>query len=127
MAGNDNGGILFNPEVNATLAVLNSTIYNNAYTFDFGTSCPPLGTCQITHFDIEGGWPDSDNIDADPRFANPAKGDHHLRTDSPCSDKGTPVGAPATDIEGISCSDRSLLLASEITSRAAKAIGIRAL
>ena len=83
MAGNDNGGILFNPEVNATLAVLNSTIYNNAYTFDFGDTCPPLGTCQITYSDIEGAWPDSGNIDADPEFVDPANDDYHLRTDSP--------------------------------------------
>ena len=102
MASNDNGGIFFNPEVNATLAVLNSTIYNNAYTFDFDDTCPPLGTCQITYSDIEGGWPASGNIDADPRSVNPDNGDYHLRTDSPCRDKGTPAGAPATEIEGTS-------------------------
>ena len=100
MASNDNGGIFFNPEVNATLAVLNSTIYNNAYTFDFGDSCPPLGTCQITYSDNESGRPDSGNIDADPRLVNPDNGEYYLRTDSPCRDKRTPAGAPATDIEG---------------------------
>ncbi len=33
---------------------------------------------------------------------NPANGDYHLRTDSACREKGTLMGAPATDIEGIS-------------------------
>ena len=88
MVGNEDGGILFNPVVNATLAVLNSIIYSNAYAFDFGDSCPPLGTCQITQSDFRGGWPDSSSIDADPRFVNLANGDYHLRTDPPCRDKG---------------------------------------
>jgi len=58
--------------------------------------------CQIIYSDIEGGWPDGGNINADPRFVNPANRDYHLRTDSPCRDKGAPAGAPAADIEGTS-------------------------
>ncbi len=44
--------------------------------------------------------PGPNDISADPRFVDPEKGDYRLRFDSPCIDAGTPVGAPATDIEG---------------------------
>jgi parallel beta-helix repeat protein len=43
------------------------------------------------------------SISVDPRFANPAQLDYHLRADSPCIDAGDPAGvppAPPTDIDG---------------------------
>ena len=97
VADNGNGGILFNPQSSATLAILNSIVYDNAYAFDFGDTCPAQGTCQITYSDIEGGWTGTGNINADPLFVG---GDYHLGVGSPCIDKGTSVGAPVTDIEG---------------------------
>lgn len=40
------------------------------------------------------------NIAADPLFIDSASGDFHVRKDSPVVDAGTPIGAPATDIDG---------------------------
>lgn len=57
----------------------------------------------IQYSDIGGGWPGPGNLDADPRFVDPANGDYHLQYGSPCIDAGTrrvPGGLPTTDIEG---------------------------
>ena len=40
------------------------------------------------------------NIDADPLFVDPGNGDYRLMKDSPAIDAGTPVDAPATDLDG---------------------------
>ena len=100
VADNANGGILFNPQWASTLAVRNSIIYNNGYSFDFGDTCPALGTCQVAYSDIEGGWPGAGNINANPAFVNPANGDYHLSAWSPAIDVGTASGAPDHDLEG---------------------------
>ncbi len=46
---------------------------------------------------VEGGWPGTGNIDADPRFWNPAAKDFRLAGDSPCIDSGDPL---RTDPDG---------------------------
>jgi predicted outer membrane repeat protein len=37
-------------------------------------------TINVTYSDVQGGWPDVGNIDADPCFADAAKGDYHLKS-----------------------------------------------
>jgi len=54
----------------------------------------------VTYSDIQGGYSGVGNIDANPLFVNPAAGNYHLQTSSPCIDAGTNVGAPNKDIEG---------------------------
>jgi putative cofactor-binding repeat protein len=44
----------------------------------------------VTYCDVEGGWPGTGNIDADPQFGDPARGDFHLAAGSPCLDAGDP-------------------------------------
>ncbi len=51
-------------------------------------------TIVIAYSDIQGGWPGKNNIDADPRFTNIARGVYHLLPDSPCIDAGDPQYLP---------------------------------
>lgn len=45
---------------------------------------------RITYCDVQGGWPGQGNINADPMFVGPERGDYHLRWHSPCIDAGDP-------------------------------------
>jgi hypothetical protein len=93
---NNDGDIIFNPLSAATLAITNSIVYGQLV---FLEDCPAGSDCHVNYSDVQG-WTGagSGNIQADPRFLG--AGDYHLRVGSPCIDKGTPTGAPATDIEG---------------------------
>jgi fibronectin type 3 domain-containing protein len=61
-----------------------------------------------TYSDIQGGWPGTGNINADPLFANPqnptqaptANSDYHLTANSPCINAGTSSNAPFDDVDG---------------------------
>jgi len=45
----------------------------------------------VTYSNIEGGWPGIGNFDADPLWVDPAGGDYHLSSCSPCIDAGDPT------------------------------------
>ncbi len=84
------------------LGVTNSIMWNNALNVQ---ADPPCTDCvKVSYSDIEGecSWCDAGqgNIDADPRFIDPANDSYRVRTGSPCIDTGTPAGAPVDDIEG---------------------------
>ena len=54
---------------------------------------------------LKGSSPVQGTVSSDPRFVNyqaDGTGDYHLVSGSPCIDAGTSLGAPATDIEGVS-------------------------
>ena len=57
---------------------------------------------ELSHCDVEDGWPGSGNIDEDPRFVDPEAGDFHLGAGSPCRDAGSPepVEGVESDIDG---------------------------
>ncbi len=56
-------------------------------------------TIIITYSDVQGGWPDVGNIDADPLFADTNKGDYRLLAGSPCIDSAIEAGV-YEDIDG---------------------------
>jgi len=52
------------------------------------------GTPLVIYCNIEGGWPGSGNIDADPLFVDPDNGDVRLSAGSPCIDTGDNTTVP---------------------------------
>ena len=56
----------------------------------------------VTYSDVQGGYPGTGNIDADPLFLNASNGDFHLGIGSPCIDVGNNAAPdlPLRDFEG---------------------------
>ena len=48
----------------------------------------------INYTDVQGGWPGTGNIDADPLFVDPDNGDFRLQAGSPCIDAGDNTAVP---------------------------------
>ncbi len=60
-------------------------------------------TITINYTDVQGGFPGTGNIDADPLFVDPDNGDYRLSPDSPCIDAGDNTAVPediTTDLDG---------------------------
>lgn len=118
----DNGGALF--LVNSKSNIVNNTFVGNwaadsggaiyiissdsarivnCILYDNAASCGPQiymnsSAGEVSYCDIEGSWPGTGNMDADPVFRNQASGDYHLQDSiscqdihwSPCIDRGSP-------------------------------------
>ena len=54
----------------------------------------------VTYSCVQGGYRGTGNIDADPMFVNPEKGDFRLAAGSPCINLGNGAKAPEKDIDG---------------------------
>jgi hypothetical protein len=54
---------------------------------------PDTGTIDASWSIVQGGWPGTGNLDADPLFANAAGGDYALLSGSPAIDAGLPTDA----------------------------------
>ncbi len=116
------GGGMFN-SVGSSPTVSNCTFSGNTAPngggmWNFSSSSPTVtncvmwgdspgeitgGTPAVSFSDVQGGWPGTGNIDADPLFVDSVNGDHHLLPGSPCIDAGNnnavPVGV-TTDLDG---------------------------
>jgi parallel beta-helix repeat protein len=125
------GGGVYNYSSSPT--VTNCTFFGNSAAgygggmFNWQSSFPTVTNCilwgdsspeiyseaglspSVSYSDIQGGYPGTGNINADPRFVDPdgpddvvgtQDDDLHLTELSPCIDMGTSSGAPDTDLEG---------------------------
>jgi hypothetical protein len=67
-------------------------------TILWGDTGPEIyGDAIVRYSDVQGGWPGQGNIDSDPLFADPERGDFHLQWGSPCIDAGDPSSPPDPD------------------------------
>jgi hypothetical protein len=62
----------------------------------------PTAEAAVSYSDIEGGWPGTGNIDAEPLFVQPGTDDLRLSYGSPCADAGSVAALPpdALDLDG---------------------------
>jgi len=105
----NNSGCLFGPNTicidqNSALQVINSIFWNERYSRpDLTPHLPDSGdTVYVAYSDVQGGYEGRGNIDADPLFINPERGNFHLQRESPCIDAGAYLddGLLPNDFEG---------------------------
>jgi predicted outer membrane repeat protein len=91
-----NGGGMFN--------IINSPTVTNCILWGNSPEEISGGTPTVTYSDVQGGFPGTGNIDADPLFVDPANNDLRLSPDSPCidaADNTTPdLAGITTDLDG---------------------------
>ena len=81
---NADGGGLFNAAAVDSIVTLNSPSQLDS-------------SSTASYSDIQGGWPGTGNISADPLFYDPARDDYHLTALSPCIDAGDPMSPKDPD------------------------------
>ena len=121
----DFGGGGFNSTYDAMPTLINCTIAGNAAgqagAVETFLSSPALINCvlwsngpdqvhngtnsatTLVYTNVQGGWPGTGNIDADPLFVDPDNGDFRLQAGSPCIDAGhnwAVAGITDTDLDG---------------------------
>ena len=85
--------------------ITNNILWGNGSTEIEDNPNQGANTITATYNIVQGGYPGTGNINADPLFVNPASGDYHLQSGSPAIDTGMNTSAPAygsvvDDIEG---------------------------
>jgi hypothetical protein len=89
-------------EKTSYVKVCNTILWGNQAPTGMEISYTPGFNPNVRYSDVQGGWPGTCNIDADPLFENPLEYDFHLKAGSPCIDVGynAAEGIPANDFEG---------------------------
>jgi hypothetical protein len=80
------------------------TVRNSILWNDSAPASPEIhldgASVTVEYSDVDGGWPGTGNIDANPDFADTADDDYHIEYSSPCRDTGFYfAGNPKMDFE----------------------------
>lgn len=120
------GGIYnFNATSDDTISLINDIVYHDSGG-EVGNNPLTASATSISYSDIQGGSLGTSNIDQDPLFVNAAAGDLHLKPGSPCLGRGTPDGAPTTDLDGNQRPNPPSMGAYELVASLARTSGITA-
>jgi len=99
---NNSGGSIYNEGSSSSIEIHNSILWGNKAPSNPEIDSNQYADVEITYSDIKGGYPGTGNIDANPFFMDPSKGDYHLTSISPCIDVGNNSAPhlPSEDFEG---------------------------
>jgi len=88
----ENGGGTYNQLTSFALTLTNCILWGNSAGYGgnelYNDVVDPIFNPTVVFCDIQGGYPGTGNIDADPSFVNAVAGDYHLTSVSPCVDTG---------------------------------------
>ena len=84
------GGGMFNSASSSTVTVTNCILWGDSPDEIVVSGDDP----NVTFSNVEGGFPGTGNIDADPLFVDPDNGDLRLQAGSPCIDAGDNTAVP---------------------------------
>ena len=105
VAGNGGDGMVFNRSAEQVLLVNNIVFDNGGYGLVCNGAEDPLASNNDLWLNTTGAYSGCEvgiaDISADPLLLDPAAGDFHLLSGSPCIDAGTSTGAPEMDYDGI--------------------------
>ena len=106
VAGNGEGGVVFNRSALLVHLINNIVVENEGFGLVAEASNDPQAWNNDLWHNASGDYDGCeigvDDISTDPLFLDPGAGNFRLPSRSPCIDAGTSVGAPATDLDGVS-------------------------
>ncbi len=93
-----NGGGILNEMGSSEILITNCILWGDSPDEIYTLSGTPI----VSYNDVQGVYPGTGNISADPQWVNPGSGDFHLMANSPCIDSGTNSATAeiAGDFEG---------------------------
>lgn len=104
IAGNTSpGGAVLLGGANPNATFVNCIIYGNQAPQAIRVDA---GQITVTYSDVEGGFTGTGNINADPRFVDPANGDYSIGSGSPAIDAANNDAVPAGVTEDVVGNDR---------------------